>query len=148
MFNRAHWQLCAHGAFTQSMSIVTAYDTLGEEGLRHSLKITKPKTIFLEPHLIKLFTKTLNDVPSLQNVVYNTAGEEVLDENDANALKAAYPHIKLMTWDELRSLGEQNPVPLNPPGPTDHCCIMFTSGSGGPPKGVELTHESVVAAGK
>ncbi|KAF9581014.1 long-chain fatty acid-CoA ligase, partial [Lunasporangiospora selenospora] len=33
----ANWLLVAHGAFSQSMTIVTVYDTLGEEGLLHSM---------------------------------------------------------------------------------------------------------------
>ena len=33
-----------------------------------------------------------------------------------------------------------------PPAPEDLCCIMYTSGSTGPPKGVPLKHKAVLAA--
>jgi len=41
------------------MPIVTAYDTLGEEGLTHSLQETGAIAIFLDGHLIKTIVKPL-----------------------------------------------------------------------------------------
>jgi len=41
------------------MAIVTAYDTLGEEGLTHSLQETTAVAIFLDAHLIKTIIKPL-----------------------------------------------------------------------------------------
>ena len=41
------------------MPIVTAYDTLGEEGLTHSLQETNATAIFLDGHLIKSIVKPL-----------------------------------------------------------------------------------------
>ena len=51
-----------------------------------------------------------------------------------------------MSFEELRKLGEENTVDPVPPKPEDLCCIMYTSGSTGPPKGVPLTHGNVIAA--
>jgi long-chain acyl-CoA synthetase len=47
------------GAVSQSIPIVTAYDTLGEEGLTHSLQETSATAIFLDGHLIKSIVKPL-----------------------------------------------------------------------------------------
>ncbi|TVY24155.1 Acyl-CoA synthetase [Lachnellula hyalina] len=142
----AHWLSLAHGAMSQSMAIVTAYDTLGEEGLRTSLVATRAKAIFLEPHLLKIFINTLNDAKEIDYIIYNTDAEHEIDPADLETLKKSFGHLTILSWDDLRELGETNLVDPVPPKKDDLACIMYTSGSGGPPKGVELTHKNVVAA--
>jgi long-chain acyl-CoA synthetase len=56
----------AQGAVSQSLPIVTAYDTLGEEGLTHSLEETGAVAIFLDGHLIKSIIKPLSKVSSIK----------------------------------------------------------------------------------
>jgi long-chain acyl-CoA synthetase len=132
---------------SQSMAIVTAYDTLGEEGLRHSMVATRAKAIFVEPHLLKTLTKTLKDAKAIKYIIYNTNSEHEIQQEDLDTLKKSHGEIKVMSFEQLRELGKSNPVPATPPSPEDVCCIMYTSGSGGTPKGVELKHKNVVAAG-
>lgn len=140
----ANWQSIAHGAMSQSIPIVTAYDTLGEEGLRHSLVSTKPKAIFLEPHLIKLLVKILNEATSIKYIIYNDTNSSPKEE-DLESLKKF--DVAILGYEELRKMGDFNPVDPTPPSPDDLCCIMYTSGSGGEPKGVPLKHRNIVAAG-
>ncbi|KAK3944879.1 acetyl-CoA synthetase-like protein [Diplogelasinospora grovesii] len=140
----SHWLAMSHGAASQSMPIVTAYDTLGEEGLRHSMVATGAKCIFLDPHLLPTLTNVLKDATEVKHVVWNNQNQVKQDHVDK--LKAAYPHISIMTFEELRKLGEENPADPVPPAPEDLCCIMYTSGSTGTPKGVPLKHKNVVAA--
>lgn len=128
------------------MPIVTAYDTLGEEGLQHSLCQTHAKAIFLEPGLIPKLIKPLFHAKDIRYVVFNSAAE--VNPKDIDNLKQEHPEITVQSFDELQSLGESNPVDPVPPRPEDLCCIMYTSGSTGAPKGVLLKHKNVVAAGK
>jgi long-chain acyl-CoA synthetase len=144
----AHWLAVAHGAMSQSLAIVTAYDTLGEEGLRHSLLAAKAKAIFLEPHLLKTLINTLKDAKSIEYIIHSTDSEHEIRQEDLEVLKTSHEHLTVISFEELRQLGEDNPVPATPPKPEDLACIMYTSGSGGTPKGVELKHSNVVAAGK
>jgi long-chain acyl-CoA synthetase len=143
----AHWISLAHGAMSQSMAVVTAYDTLGEEALRHSLVATKAKAIFLEPHLLKTVIGTLKDAKSIEHIILNSGSELEVSDEDLSTLKKFYEHVNLLTFEDLRRLGEENLVDPTPPSPDDLCCIMYTSGSGGTPKGVELKHKNVVASG-
>lgn len=142
----AHWLASAHGAMSQSMAIVTAYDTLGEEGLKHSLVATGAKTIFLDPHLLTTLINPLKEAKEIKNVIWNS--EHEVKQEHVEKLKAAHDHLTIMSFEELRKLGEQNPAEAVPPKPEDLCCIMYTSGSTGTPKGVPLKHKNVVAAGK
>ncbi len=142
----AHWLATAHGASSQSMPIVTAYDTLGEEGLRHSLVATKAKAIFLDPHLLPTLIGPLKDATEIKYVIWNSQHEA--KQENIDKLKQAHERLTILSIEELRKLGEDNPVKPVPPSPDDLCCIMYTSGSTGPPKGVPLKHRNVVAAGK
>ncbi|KAK0621558.1 hypothetical protein B0T17DRAFT_494349 [Bombardia bombarda] len=139
-----YWLALSHGAASQSMPIVTAYDTLGEEGLRHSMVATKAKAIFLDPHLLPTLINVLKEATEIKHVIWNS--QHKLNEAHVEKLKAAYPHISILSIEELRKIGEDSPVEPVPPSPEDLCCIMYTSGSTGTPKGVPLKHKAVVAA--
>ncbi|KAK4628739.1 Long-chain-fatty-acid--CoA ligase 1 [Fulvia fulva] len=147
-----YWLATAHGAGSQSLPIVTAYDTLGEEGLKHSLLQTNAKAIFLDPHLLTKLIKPLQEAKDIQHVVYNDDDAPTAQSNpeqikkDVEKLKEAHPHLTVHSWTDFIKLGEDNMIEPSPPSPEDLCCIMYTSGSTGTPKGVLLTHKNVVAA--
>lgn len=141
----ANWLATAHGAISQSMPIVTTYDTLGEEGLSHSLKATKAKAIFLDPHLLPTLMNSLKqeDV-ELKYVIWNSQNE--VQQGNIEKIKQAREDIVIISLEELRQLGKENKVAPVRPTPEDLCCIMYTSGSTGPPKGVPIKHKAVVAS--
>lgn len=140
----AHWLACSQGAVSQSISIATAYDTLGEEGLKHSIIQTESRAIYTDPHLLKNLANPLKEAKNIQFVIYNSHAEA--KQEDINRLKEITPGLTVLSFEELRQLGKDNMVDPVPPSPEDLCCIMYTSGSTGTPKGVPLKHKSVLAA--
>ncbi|RYP90380.1 hypothetical protein DL770_003527 [Monosporascus sp. CRB-9-2] len=140
----SHWLATFHGASSQSMPIVTAYDTLGEEGLRHSMVATGAKAIFLDPHLLPTLSNVLKDATEIRYVIWNNQNQ--VKQEHINNLKSTYPHITVLSFKELEKLGRDDPSDPVPPTPEDLCCIMYTSGSTGTPKGVPLKHKNLVAA--
>lgn len=142
----AHWLGTAHGAMSQSMPIVTAYDTLGEDGLKHSLVATRAKAIFLDPHLLPTLINPLKEATEIKYVIWNSQNE--VKQENVDALKKAHDRLTILSFEELRKLGEDNMVAPVPPTREDLACIMYTSGSTGPPKGVPLKHKAVMGASK
>lgn len=143
----ANWLAMSHACSSQTFTIVTAYDTLGASGVEHTLVQSKPRAMFTDPHLLKTATAALKKVDSVKVIIYNDQAIGLpVAPADIESFKAAHPDLTVMSASELASLGEENPVSPSPPTPQDLYCIMYTSGSTGPPKGVSVTHESFVAA--
>ncbi|KAK4190986.1 hypothetical protein QBC35DRAFT_45594 [Podospora australis] len=140
------WLTMAHACSSQSMTIVTAYDTLGEAGVEHSLVQSKADAIFIDPHLLTTATKPLKAASSVKHLIYNNASLQPVPQSQIDDFKASHPELTILSFEELRALGEENPVEPVLPAPEEIFCIMYTSGSTGPPKGVPVSHAGFVAA--
>ncbi|ORY61271.1 uncharacterized protein BCR38DRAFT_348608 [Pseudomassariella vexata] len=140
-----NWFCMSHACSSQSMTIATAYDTLGPDGVEHSLVQTKAKAMYTDPHLLKTAAGPLQAAEHVRYVIYNDATNVPIKDEELDLFKQNHPHLKVLSCSELRELGEANPVAPVPPKPTDLYCIMYTSGSTGPPKGVPMSHEGIVA---
>ncbi|CAI6337224.1 unnamed protein product [Periconia digitata] len=141
----AFWFTIAHGASSQSMTIVTAYDTLGQEGLSHSLNQTNAKAIFVDPVLLPRVVDALGTAQEVQSVVFNQDATQPIDQKHVDALKQQHPEVSLYSFDDFLDTADEAVEPV-PPSTDDLACIMYTSGSTGAPKGVLLRHRNVVSA--
>ncbi|KAI8393753.1 uncharacterized protein BYT42DRAFT_596464 [Radiomyces spectabilis] len=137
-----NWLLMAHGLFTQNMTMVTAYETLGEDGLLHSMNETEVQAIFTTGELLPTVARVVEKCPSLRVIIYNgVASPDTLDK-----LKSINHIQNALSFEALLDLGKEHPITPQKPTPDDLSCIMYTSGSTGDPKGVVLTHKNIVAA--
>lgn len=125
------WMLLAHGAFSQSITITTAYDTLGEDGLAFSLNEANVPALYTSADMLKMLPKISSIAKSVKIVVYD--GQISVD--DLAAVKKACSKIAIYSLTEIQELGAKKPLEPTPPKAEDICCIMYTSGSTGNPKG-------------
>ncbi|KAI7867692.1 hypothetical protein BDF14DRAFT_1800780 [Spinellus fusiger] len=135
----ADWMMMAHGAFTQNMTIVTAYETLGAEGLLHSMNETEVEALFTSADLLPTVLDVLPDCIKKPVVVYTGDANE-------NTLASLKEHLGegVVSLQQLKEKGREHPIPPTKPMREDMCCIMYTSGSTGKPKGVILKHYNLV----
>lgn len=142
----AQWIATSHSCVTQSISIVTAYDSLGQSGLEHSLLQSQAEVLYIDPYLLKTATEPLKK-SKVHTIIVNEAS--IFGGLDTvEAFKSANPNFKVISFDEVCKLGKTTPVDPVFPKPDDLYCVMYTSGSGGVPKGVRIAHRNLVAGGK
>jgi len=138
----AHWLTIANACARQGITFATAYDSLGQEGLRHSIQEPEVYGLFTNAPLLGTLAAVVADTPSLKVLVWDGKPDEV----PAGALdKIRAAGVDVHSWDDLVALGAANPVAPTLPQPQDVACLMYTSGSTGAPKAVEITNAQVVA---
>ncbi|KAI0076872.1 acetyl-CoA synthetase-like protein [Panus rudis PR-1116 ss-1] len=139
-----NWQFVSYACAAISTTIATAYDTLGEAGLQHSLNEPECVAIFTNGDLLPVVANVAANVPSLRLVIYDgTPDQSVVDK-----VKNSKEGIQVLSLDEVRALGKEKNPDITDRKPTvdTMACIMYTSGSTGPPKGVTIRHSNIIAA--
>ena len=148
--------LSAQGAFTQGLTVVTIYATLGEEGLMHGVRQTKAKALVADAKLLKIVASAYKSKESaekmreLKRVIYIADEPTIPDPKMKKDVEAAIKVItaagaEVITLDEIIAIGKGAPKAPKPPKPSDLAIIMYTSGTTGLAKGVKISHANVVA---
>ena len=139
-----NWQIVAQSCFRIGMTLCTAYDTLGPEGLQVSLEEPDVQALFTNAEHLPVLEKIIDQTPLLRTVIYDGEPDLAVVQSIERHLQGR-PNARVVRFDEVIQLGLQNPVPRVKTTEQDVACIMYTSGSTGKPKGVILTHGNLIA---
>ncbi|EGD77379.1 hypothetical protein PTSG_08475 [Salpingoeca rosetta] len=138
--NCAGWTTALLSLWRQGGVCVPLYDTLGHDASSYILKDAQARAVVCG----RAQRQQVMDIAEDCNVTTVIQFEPLTDEERANPPPSG---ITLMCLDDLRA--ETTTTPVTPPvdvEPNDLAYIMYTSGTTGRPKGVEITHANMVAS--
>lgn len=132
-FNSFEWFYSAMGALYAGGVFTGIYTTNGPSAIQYVLEKSDSKVLVAE--------KVSNELLEMLETLENPLVVVVLGEN----IKVNNPLVTSYAWDTFFELGEE---PLEPfYGDADSLCsLIFTSGTTGNPKGVELTQKNIISA--
>lgn len=141
----ATWFQTALALNANAVPVATAYDTLGEEGLTHTLVQTDSVGVLCDNNILHTLAEPLKSAKNIRIIITVDPIEQQSEKDAVEKILAINPNVKFYSYSELVALGKEKFVEPIKPSPEDVALIMYTSGSTGTPKGVVLTNANVAA---
>lgn len=142
--NCPEWMLVLQACNRNTHYCVPLYDSLGESSVEYIIGHSEASIVFTSTQKFPLLEKTLHKTKEfIKTIVYFG---DVTDDSKRTSQAAEKEGVKVYSFADFEQIGIDNPAEPSPPKAQDAACIMYTSGTTGNPKGVLLTHHTLVTA--
>ncbi len=151
--NKREWVIADSAAHEVGASVVTFYDTLGDETVEYILEQTKLTTLVVEESKFKMLEKILKakKYGNLQNIIFmrskvdkvRNLSDEVIDEEKIKKIKEH--NINVYHFDDILDAGADETIELSPANGETIATFCYTSGTTGLPKAAMLPHKGIIA---
>lgn len=142
--NRKEWLVCSMGIMATKSRDIPRGSEATIKDLSYILSFAECKTVVTENKI--LFNRILeckNELPALQNII-------IINPSDSDLSNPKATGLNIFSYDEILTKGnnfrQNNPNKIEEimlsGTEKDSATIIFTSGTTGTPKGVELTHKN------
>lgn len=138
--NCIEWVIVEQSCNAYNMVLVPLYDTLGTESIQHIITQTEANIVVLSSDNFEQNLKSLTSV-GIVELVIKIGTVTHLDRGLAASCK-----VELISMAVIEEEGARNIIEHTPPTPEDLATISYTSGTTSQPKGVMLTHKSIIAS--
>lgn len=141
--NRAEWQICSMGIMAAGCADIPRGCETTTKELAYILDFSECRTVIVENvYTLKKITECAAELPSVQNIILINSGGRSDGTENAN--------FKIYTYEEILNMGKEFRAAspgraeeiLRQGTEEDTATIIFTSGTTGVPKGVELVHRN------
>lgn len=137
------WLQLAHACWHRGIVVVTAYEALDYNAISVSITETEASYIYADINTCGKLAEFCKNNISIKGIILSTGDDKKDTSPEGQRFLNSY---KIVTLDDLVAAGKENVIPPAESGLKDTCCIMYTSGTAGGSKGVELCHGNLVSA--
>ncbi|KAJ2702350.1 long-chain fatty acid-CoA ligase [Coemansia sp. IMI 203386] len=138
------WTLCMLSCYSQGMQVVTAYDTLGADGLLHAMNESQAQLAFVKVDQMPVVEKVADRVKFVKTIVYYSDAYG-MPQGCQEALGKVRAKFRVLCMDDVHELGKKHPKDLCVAKRDDTALVMYTSGTTGAPKGVLIAHGGLLS---
>lgn len=142
------WFLIAHACFRNNVTVVTAYTTLDDEAILHSIQQTEVKILVVSQKFAHRLYKIIENSPLIDTIIILDDPLPGVEDEIYNLKKNLLNKTNIKTiisYKDLLIRGQNvDESIIDVPRANDIAVLMYTSGSTGKAKGVMLSHKSIV----